>query len=238
MTGRRDDPADIEAKLRQIADYQAKGLMRAEEADAQRAHLQRRLLDAILPDAPRPRPGARMRLGALGAMAGVVAAVAAWLLWGNAGLQPRTVEMLRIAARPVGGSASGAPSSTASGASGASAPAGDPHAWVSGTIEVPALLARRLKGDEAVFITIRHPGETGLPLAAVRKRADDLPLAFSLGPDEGVGDTARVTGAPLVVQVLVSKSGRALPQPGDLDSETPPVPVGSTGVRVVVTHVR
>ena len=42
MTERKDSDrrvADIEAKLKQVADYRAKGLLRADEADAQRAAL-------------------------------------------------------------------------------------------------------------------------------------------------------------------------------------------------------
>jgi hypothetical protein len=74
----------------------------------------------------------------------------------------------------------------------------------------------------------------------VRKSVGDLPLAFSLGPRDALGDPARVTAAsaPVVVEVRVSKSGRGLAQPGDLESAAPPAPLGSTGVRVVIDRVR
>lgn len=259
MKERKDGPdanarqAEIEAKLRQLADYRAKGLIRAEEADAQQQMLQKRLLETVMPDAPLPRPPARARLQALGGMAAVVAVVGAWLLWGNAGLQPRTVAMLRmLAARAdaassattaAGGtpSASGAPmSQPSSAASAASSAAVDPNAWVSGRLELSPALRRRVEDGDALFITLRHPGEAGLPLAAVRKRADDLPMDFSLGPKDALGDPARVTAAsaPVVVEARISRSGRGLPSAGDLESDAPPAPLGSTGVRVIISRVR
>lgn len=244
MRDRKDRRADIEAKLRQLADYQAKGLMRADEAAAQRAVLERQLLDAVLPDAPAPKPPARARLGAAAAMVVLVGLVSAWLVWGDAGLYPRTIAMLRVAQQRPG--ATGA-TTGASGAAAAGGPAGassagapvDPHAWISGRIEVAPRLARKVADDASVFITLRHPGESGLPLAAVRKRADDLPIDFSIGPRDALGDPSRVTAAsaPVVVEARVSASGRGLAQDGDLESDTPPAPLGSTGVRIVIDRV-
>ena len=219
MTDRKDRRAELEASLRRVADYEAKGLMRHDEAAAQRQALERQLLDAVLPDAPAPRPPARARLGALAAMGVVVAVVCAWLLWGDAGLQPRTVQMLRYAARHDDGQPAPAPAPAASGggisASAAPGPgmaALPPGAWVSGRVEVVRGLSGRVSPDDAVFITMRHPGDTGMPLAALRKRADDLPVAFVLGPQEALGDASRVTGsnAPLVIEARISRSGRGL----------------------------
>ena len=42
----------IQARLRQIDEYERKGLMRAEEAARTRAALQRRLLAVLMPDTP------------------------------------------------------------------------------------------------------------------------------------------------------------------------------------------
>jgi cytochrome c-type biogenesis protein CcmI len=237
MKERRDERAALEAKLRQLAEYRAKGLIRKEEADAQQAMLQRRLLDAVMPDAPVKRVSIRVRLVAVAGMAAVVMAAASWLLWGNAGLQPRTIAVMRMLAQGMPRPASGAGAVIA--ASGASAPRLDPHAWVSGRVEVAPWLARRVGPEDSVFITLRHAGEDGLPLATVRKRADDLPIDFSLGPKDVLGDPARVTAAsaPVVVEARISASGRGLAQKGDLTSETPPVPLGSTGVQVIVIRV-
>jgi len=91
----------IQARLRQIADYQAKGLMRAEEAEAARAALHKRLMHLLVPDTPAPRIPTRVRLWSAGAMLALVGGVAAYLLSGHAGLRARSELMLeqgRIAA--------------------------------------------------------------------------------------------------------------------------------------------
>lgn len=246
MTDRKDRRAELEASLRRVADYEAKGLMRQDEAAAQRQALERQLLDAVLPDAPAPRPPARARLGALAAMGVVVAVVCAWLLWGNAGLQPRTVQMLRYAARHDDAQPAPAPAPAASGggisASAAPGPGAvvlPPGAWIAGRVEVARGLAGRVSPDDAVFITMRHPGDTGMPLAALRKRADDLPVAFVLGPQEALGDASRVTGsnAPLVIEARISRSGRGLASEGDLLGEVTVPGRGQAGVVVRVSRV-
>jgi len=84
----------LQAKLRLVDDYERKGLLRAEEAAAQRAALQKRLLQAVLPDTPAPRVPMRVRLRAIGAMAIVVGGVAAYLLTEYAGMNRRAIEML------------------------------------------------------------------------------------------------------------------------------------------------
>ena len=237
-TTKQDRLAAIEAKLRRIAEQRAQGLLKPEDADAQRAGLERQLFEAVMPDAPPPRPPARTRLAAAGAMLGLVAAVSAWLWWGYAGLNFKTVEMLRESARQdrERAAASLVPSGSAS-----SAPVVVPaDAWVAGVVRADASLAARAARADAVFITLRHPGDDGLPLAVVRKRADDLPVAFAILPADALGDPSRVTGdaRPLVLEVRVSASGRGLPEKGDLEGGPVPVRLGARDVALVVGRVR
>ncbi len=91
----------IQAKLRQVDDYQSKGLLRAEEAEAQRKALLRKLMQLVIPDTPAPRLPWRARAWAAGAMLVLVGAVTAYLLSGHAGLRRRSEVLLdqgRIAA--------------------------------------------------------------------------------------------------------------------------------------------
>jgi len=93
--------AALQAKLRQIDDYQSKGLLRAEEAEPQRAALRRQLMEAVIPNVPAPRLPMRTRAWALAAMLVLVGAVTAYLLSGHAGLRARSEVLLeqgRIAA--------------------------------------------------------------------------------------------------------------------------------------------
>ena len=80
----------LQAKLRQIDDYQSKGLMQAEEADAQRTALKKRLMELLVPDTPAPKIPLRVRAWALVAMLALVGASTAYLLSGHAGLRARS----------------------------------------------------------------------------------------------------------------------------------------------------
>jgi len=80
----------LQAKLRQVDDYQRKGLLRAEEAEAQRSSLRRQLMELLVPDEPAPRLPLRTRVGAAVAMLVLVGAVTAYLISGHAGLRARS----------------------------------------------------------------------------------------------------------------------------------------------------
>jgi cytochrome c-type biogenesis protein CcmH len=91
----------IQAKLRQVDDYQSKGLLRAEEAEAQRAALMKRLMELLVPDMPAPPLPWRVRLWGAVAMLALVGGFTAYLISGHAGLRARSEEILaqgRIAA--------------------------------------------------------------------------------------------------------------------------------------------
>ncbi len=84
----------IQAKLRQVDDYQSKGLLRAEEAEAQRAALMKRLMELLVPDTPAPPLPWRVRLWGAVAMLLLVGGFTAYLISGHAGLRARSEEIL------------------------------------------------------------------------------------------------------------------------------------------------
>jgi hypothetical protein len=87
--------------LRQIDDYQTKGLLRAEEAEAQRTALRKRLMMLVVPDEPAPKLPLRVRAWGAVAMLVLVGAFTAYLISGHAGLRARSEVILaqgRIAA--------------------------------------------------------------------------------------------------------------------------------------------
>ena len=91
----------IQAKLRQVDDYQSKGLLRAEAAEAQRAALMKRLMYLLVPDTPAPRIPLRVHIWGAVAMLVLVGSITAYLLSDNAGLRARSqliLEQGRIAA--------------------------------------------------------------------------------------------------------------------------------------------
>jgi hypothetical protein len=91
----------LQAKLRQVDDYQSKGLLRAEEAEAQRAALLKKLMELVVPDTPAPKLPLRVRAWGAVAMLVLVGGFTAYLISGHAGLRARSeliLEQGRIAA--------------------------------------------------------------------------------------------------------------------------------------------
>ncbi len=73
-----------------------------------------------------------------------------------------------------------------------------------------------------------------MPLAVFRATVADLPLAFQL--DDSMAMTAmKLSDAKqVIVGARVSKSGNALPQPGDLSGESAPVAPGASGLSITI----
>lgn len=84
----------IQAKLRQIDDYESKSLLRAEDAAAQRAALRKKLMELLVPDTPAPKLPLRTRVWGGVAMLVLVGSVTAYLLSGHAGLRARSELLL------------------------------------------------------------------------------------------------------------------------------------------------
>jgi len=91
----------LQAKLRQIDDYRSKGLLRAEEAEAQRAAVMKKMMELLVPDTPAPKLPLRVRAWGAAAMLVLVGGFTAYLISGHAGLRARSeliLEQGKIAA--------------------------------------------------------------------------------------------------------------------------------------------
>jgi len=141
-----------------------------------------------------------------------------------------------IPAAPAGGLPGGA-----AGAAGATSSVLPPvsTARVTGRVELAPALAAQLGPLDTVFVFARHAdAQAGrMPLAILRAQARQLPLDFTLddsmamGPGTGLSSASRV-----VVVARISRSGQAIPQPGDLEGQSEPVAVGARGVRVEISR--
>jgi len=251
-----DSAESLQAQLRQVDDYERKGLLRAEEAAAQRTALQKRLMAVLLPDAPAPRLDWRVRLRAIGFMVVLVGSVTAYLLSGHAGLRRRSEEILdegkvvaaqnaaareqrlarQRAGQPVAPDANGVfPDSASTAASG---PAAEVAPLLAGRVSLAPALATKLAPTDVVFVVVRLPDDpAGLPLAAVRKTVADLPFELRIGERELVGDAARFMQAKQVlVSARVSKDASGFARPGDAIGTTTAAP-WSRDFAVVIDRV-
>ena len=134
-----------------------------------------------------------------------------------------------IAAEP-GAAASRADAGPSEGASGAK-PASS--TGVSGTVSLDPQLASEVKPDDTVFVFARAASGPRMPLAIRRIRVQDLPYRFALGESDAMAAGMTISAYPqVVIGARVSRSGDAMPRPGDLEGSSAPVKPGAEGVEV------
>jgi cytochrome c-type biogenesis protein CcmH len=110
-------------------------------------------------------------------------------------------------------------------------------ASVTGTVSLAPALAGKVAPEDTVFIFARAAEGSRMPLAILRKQVKDLPTSFQLDDSMAMSPAARLSGAgAIVVGARVSKSGQAMPQPGDYEGLTSPVAVGSTGLSITIAN--
>jgi cytochrome c-type biogenesis protein CcmH len=111
------------------------------------------------------------------------------------------------------------------------APSGDA---VSGTIELASELGTRVGPSDVLYVMAKKDGAT---LAVQRIESPSFPLPFQVSEGH-----AMVAGTPLEgpvdVVARLSRTGDAIPSPGDLEGSAVGVAVPSEGVTVTIDHVR
>jgi cytochrome c-type biogenesis protein CcmH len=108
-------------------------------------------------------------------------------------------------------------------------------ASVSGTVTLSAALAKQAQPEDTVFVFARASEGSRMPLAILRKQVKDLPLTFKLDDTMAMSPAnALSTAGKIIVSARVSKSGNAMPQPGDLTGQSAPVDVGATGLKIEI----
>lgn len=119
----------------------------------------------------------------------------------------------------------------------------DPSASaLSGRIELDATLAPKLRPDDTLFVVARSldaQGQpSGPPLAVLRARGADLPLAFTLDDRLAMSPMAKLSavapGATVSVIARLSRSGEAATRSGDMLGNSDPVKPGTRGMKVVI----
>jgi len=123
-------------------------------------------------------------------------------------------------------------------AAGASSPAAAAAgASVAGEVRLAAALKDRVSPDDTVFIFARAVDGPRAPLAILRRQVKDLPVSFTLDDSMAMSPATRLSGAKqVIVGARISKSGNAMPQPGDLQGFSQPVAVGATGLAIEIAE--
>jgi cytochrome c-type biogenesis protein CcmH len=114
-------------------------------------------------------------------------------------------------------------------------------AEIRGRVTLAPALNARAAPDDTLFVFARAAQGTPMPLAILRKKVRDLPLEFSLDDSLAMSPALRLSGlsgtAQVIVGARISRSGQALPQPGDLQVLSAPLAVGTRGVELQIGEV-
>ena len=123
---------------------------------------------------------------------------------------------------------------------GSSAVPGAPAASASVQVRIalaPALAAKAAP-DDTVFIFARALQGAKAPLAIQRRQVKDLPLDLTLDDSMAMSPALRLSSvSQVVIGARISKSGHAMPQPGDLQGLSPAVAVGTRGLQLQIGEV-
>lgn len=118
------------------------------------------------------------------------------------------------------------------------APVAAAGATIQGHVELSAAVVAQAAPDDTVFVFARPAEGSRMPLAILKKRVRDLPFDFTLDDSQAMSPQARLSQATrVVVGARVSKSGQAMPQPGDLEALSAPVQPGAAGLKLVIADV-
>jgi cytochrome c-type biogenesis protein CcmH len=106
---------------------------------------------------------------------------------------------------------------------------------ISGTVALSDALKSRADPDDTLFVLARAAEGPPMPLAVIRKQVRDLPLKFTLNDSMAMSPQMKLSDFDKVVVIArVSKSGNAMPQPGDLQGMVMAGKSDSSGLKVVI----
>lgn len=103
----------------------------------------------------------------------------------------------------------------------------------------PALAARVQPGD-TLFVFARAAEGPRMPLAIARRGAGELPLEVTLDDSSAMSPAMRLSAFErVVIGARISRSGNAVPQSGDLEGQSPPIPSAATpSIDIVIDTAR
>jgi cytochrome c-type biogenesis protein CcmH len=107
-------------------------------------------------------------------------------------------------------------------------------ASVAGTITVSDELEARLGPSDVLYVMAKKDGAT---LAVQRVESPRFPVRFQVSEGHAMVAGTAIEG-PVDIVARLSKTGDAIPSPGDLEGTTTQVPVPAQGIAVTIDHVR
>lgn len=124
------------------------------------------------------------------------------------------------------------------GAAPAAPAAASANAVVEGSVNVADAVKGSIPPGATLFVYARPADGSRMPIAIVRAPADKFPVTFKLDDSSAMSPESRISLQQQVQLVArISKTGNAMPQPGDLTGTFGPVKVGARDAKVVISEV-
>jgi cytochrome c-type biogenesis protein CcmH len=143
------------------------------------------------------------------------------------------------AAKPAATAAASAAAPAPTSASTASTTPSAAAASIRGTVRLSEALKAQAAPGDTVFIFARAAAGSPMPLAILKKTVAELPATFALDDSLAMSPGARLSTAERVVVVArISKTGQAMPQPGDLEGLSAEVAPGARDLVIEIANVR
>jgi cytochrome c-type biogenesis protein CcmH len=109
---------------------------------------------------------------------------------------------------------------------------------INGKVDISPALKNKFPPDAAVFLFAK-PLEGGMPVAAIRASAKDLPLEFELNDSMAMNPDNRLTShKEVTLSARISLTGEAMAKSGDLEGVITPVKVGAKDIKLVIDKVK
>ena len=109
---------------------------------------------------------------------------------------------------------------------------------ISGKIELSHELKSKVSSSDIVLVIARQVGER-MPVAVLKTPVKQFPMNFVLNDSLAMNPSTPISKLTEVsVEVRISKTGMAKPEPGDLISSVKTIKVGADNVQLLVDQVR
>jgi cytochrome c-type biogenesis protein CcmH len=110
---------------------------------------------------------------------------------------------------------------------------------ISGKVIMAPNLAGKGSATDTLFVFARETSGPPMPVAIGRATKKDLPFTFRLDDSNSMMPSRKLSDVETVVIVArLSKSGKAMPESGDLEGMSQPVKPGVEGITIVIDRER
>lgn len=110
---------------------------------------------------------------------------------------------------------------------------------ITGQVQLAPALAAQVAPGDTLFIFARAAQGPRMPLAILRLPVGAWPVAFQLHDSQAMSPDLKLSKfGSVIVGARISRSGNAMPQPGDLAGQAAAVSSSATGVTVTIDSVQ